>query len=103
MLRSCNGAIGHKTATCEDGRGMFLDGKIKEGIGASAPGLGHKIAFQHQGGIERNTSLFQRIAVALVAVVRDLVLEWPLDMSDTAMPKANQVTRGFVGTQAVIN
>src|SRR5258708_29787483 len=103
LLRCRNGAIGHPIATGEDGCGTFFGWEIKEGVGAGAPGWGREIAFSHKGRVERNAGLVQRIAVAQVAVMRHLVLERTLDMSDTAMPQTNQVTGGLKGAHAVID
>src|SRR5262249_32973428 len=101
LLCRRNGTIGHIIATCEDSGGAFLGGKIKKGIGTTTPSWRHKIAFSYQARVKRNTSLVQRIAVALVAIMRHLVLERTLDMSNTAMPQANQVAGGLISTQTV--
>src|SRR5579884_1278153 len=103
LLRRSNGTIGHIIATREDSGWPLFGRQIKESIRAHTPGEGHKIAFANQGGVKGDARLVQRIAVPLIAVMRYLVLEGTLDMSDTAMAQANQVASSFVSPHAVID
>src|SRR5689334_7192441 len=46
--------------------------------------------------------LFQRADVALVAIVRNKVFAWPLDMRDTAVSKVEQVAHSAICSVGIV-